>query len=137
MLFRCEGCPLAFCEDHLPAGADVVMESERYSQLGMRRITAACYVRCSPECLRLAEAVMGGAGAGGEPGAAAGQLPPEEEGELEKEGPKGVSFLKAAVALKSPGTLTAAARKAAKAAKAAAARRGKSPAGKAAGISKP
>lgn len=134
MLFRCEGCPLAFCEDHLPAGADVVMESQRYSQLGMRRITAACYVRCSSECLRLAEAVMGGSAAGRQPGAAAGQLPPEEEGEEEA---KGVSFLKAAVALRSPGTLTAAARKSAKATKAAATRLGKSLAGKAAGTSKP
>jgi hypothetical protein len=77
MLFRCEGCPLAFCEDHLPPEADVVMESQRYNDLGMRRIAAACYVRCSPECLRLAEALAGEGGAAGKSPKEAGEKSPK------------------------------------------------------------
>ena len=57
MLFRCEGCAFAFCEDHLPEEADVVMESERFARLGYRRTAAACYVRCSAGCAHLADAL--------------------------------------------------------------------------------
>jgi hypothetical protein len=63
MLFRCEGCALAFCEDHLPgAEVDVVMECRRFAQLGYRRPGTACYIRCSRACVRLAETQEGAEG---------------------------------------------------------------------------
>ena len=100
MLFRCEGCPLAFCEDHLPPEADVVMESQRYNDLGMRRIAAACYVRCSPECLRLAEALAGEGGAAGKSPKEAGEKPPKVTAAAAKSHKAAAAA--AAVALKSP-----------------------------------
>jgi hypothetical protein len=115
MLFRCEACPLAFCEDHLPPEADVVMESQRYNDLGMRRIAAACYVRCSPECLRLAEALAGERAAKGAAGkspkgaAAAGSSPKGAAATAAAaKSPKGATALKspkvtaASAGLKSP-----------------------------------
>jgi hypothetical protein len=57
MLFCCEGCAWGFCEDHLPAEADVVKESRRFDALGMARPRTTCYVRCSALCGVMADAV--------------------------------------------------------------------------------
>ncbi|PRW60864.1 SNF2 super family [Chlorella sorokiniana] len=59
MLFRCEGCCHAYCEDHLPEDADVVMENARYAQLGYLRTKVACFVRCTPDCGALVDALDG------------------------------------------------------------------------------
>ena len=36
MLFRCESCPRAFCEDHLPGDAEIIGECKRFQALGQR-----------------------------------------------------------------------------------------------------
>ncbi len=60
MLFRCEGCPHAYCEDHLPeAGVDIVKECARFAAMGWRQTATACFVRCTPRCARLVEALNG------------------------------------------------------------------------------
>jgi len=50
MLFRCEGCVKAFCEDCLPSDVVVVGESRRYLALGAPSQAMACYIRCSKAC---------------------------------------------------------------------------------------
>ena len=50
MLFRCEGCVKAFCEDCLPGDVVVVGESRRYLALGAPSQAMACYIRCSKAC---------------------------------------------------------------------------------------
>jgi len=50
LLFRCEVCPQAFCEDCLPAESEVQGESERLQELGFRMTQATCFILCSPEC---------------------------------------------------------------------------------------
>lgn len=60
MLFRCEGCPSAYCEDHLPQEADITQICARFAALGVGRLSGACYVRCSPGCATLAEALEAG-----------------------------------------------------------------------------
>ena len=65
MLFRCEGCPHAYCEDHLPPEADVAEECLRFGALGWRRPATACFVRCAPRCARLVEALHAERGLGG------------------------------------------------------------------------
>lgn len=57
MLFRCEACPTAFCEDHLPAEADITQTCARFATLGVSRLPGACYVRCSSGCAALVEAL--------------------------------------------------------------------------------
>jgi len=50
MLFRCEACPKAFCEDCLPKEANIVGCSARLEARGVRLPSQACYVRCSKRC---------------------------------------------------------------------------------------
>lgn len=70
LIFRCECCPAAFCEDHLPehsytdnlrngdaasatdSGLVIVGESDRYKSLGQRHPKQACFIHCSHECVR-------------------------------------------------------------------------------------
>jgi hypothetical protein len=50
-LFRCIACPSAYCEDHLPATAEVVGPSLRWEALGCRQQSQACYITCGVECI--------------------------------------------------------------------------------------
>ncbi|KAK9859870.1 hypothetical protein WJX84_002821 [Apatococcus fuscideae] len=51
ILFRCEACPIAYCEDHLPImHVKIVKESTRFQALGQLHPSVACFIRCSPEC---------------------------------------------------------------------------------------
>ena len=64
LLFRCECCAAAFCEDHLPedvvANGRIVGHCERFERLGQTHPAQACFVHCSPECARFAEEGFGG-----------------------------------------------------------------------------
>jgi len=55
LLFRCTECPQAFCEDCLPANAQIVTENVRFTQLGYRNSKAVCYVICNEQCVKVAE----------------------------------------------------------------------------------
>ncbi|KAK9837753.1 hypothetical protein WJX74_004265 [Apatococcus lobatus] len=51
VLFRCEACTVAYCEDHLPImSVKIIKESMRFQALGQLHPSAACFIRCSPEC---------------------------------------------------------------------------------------
>lgn len=50
LLFRCEVCPRAYCEDCLPSEAEVLGESQMLAELKYRLPSNCCYVRCSREC---------------------------------------------------------------------------------------
>lgn len=50
MLFRCEACPNAFCEDCLPRDAAIIGNSARLEARGVRLPLQACYIRCSSRC---------------------------------------------------------------------------------------
>jgi len=50
LLFRCEVCSNAFCEDHLPIDADLLGGCDRFENLGMRKPSQACYIHCSKDC---------------------------------------------------------------------------------------
>ena len=54
MLFRCEACPRAFCEDHLPAAAEIIGQCKRFQALGQRHPAQACFIRCDVECIKWA-----------------------------------------------------------------------------------
>ena len=69
LLFRCEWCTNAFCEDHLPIDAELVGRCERYERLGMRHPDQACYIHCQEQCKEIAkekklEAAQAAAGGG-------------------------------------------------------------------------
>jgi hypothetical protein len=34
LLFRCEACAAAYCEDHLPSECEIVVNCERFMELG-------------------------------------------------------------------------------------------------------
>ena len=53
LVFRCEICPLAYCEDCLPQEAFVIGPSERMEALGYRQ-NNICYMHCSLECAHAA-----------------------------------------------------------------------------------
>jgi SWI/SNF-related matrix-associated actin-dependent regulator of chromatin subfamily A member 5 len=55
MLFRCESCPRAFCEDHLPADAEIIGECKRFQALGQRHPAQACFIRCDADCVKWAK----------------------------------------------------------------------------------
>ena len=55
LLFRCEWCTNAFCEDHLPIDAELVDRCERYERLGMRHPDQACYIHCQEQCKEIAK----------------------------------------------------------------------------------
>ena len=54
MLFRCESCPRAFCEDHLPADAEIIGECKRFQALGQKHPAQACFIRCDEDCRKWA-----------------------------------------------------------------------------------
>ena len=53
LIFRCEACPRAFCEDCVPSTALVTGESRRRLARGAPSQPQACYVRCSAGCKSL------------------------------------------------------------------------------------
>ena len=55
MLFRCESCPRAFCEDHLPADAEIIGECKRFQALGQKHPAQACFIRCDADCRKWAQ----------------------------------------------------------------------------------
>jgi hypothetical protein len=65
MLFRCEACADAFCEDHLPeevvAQGRLVGECERFARHGQNHPTAAMFIHCSADCADFAAAGFDGA----------------------------------------------------------------------------
>ena len=54
MLFRCEACPRAFCEDHLPSTAEIIGQCKRFQALGQRHPAQACFIRCDQDCIKWA-----------------------------------------------------------------------------------
>ena len=50
MLFRCEACPKAFCEDCLPDDAQIITDNPHFAPLGYVRQKSACFVTCSEAC---------------------------------------------------------------------------------------
>lgn len=54
LLFRCEMCPNAYCEDCVPAEMVVLGPSKRFEQLGYRLPQSACFVHCSDKCVAFA-----------------------------------------------------------------------------------
>mmetsp|Transcript_8653 Transcript_8653/g.10341 ORF Transcript_8653/g.10341 Transcript_8653/m.10341 type:complete len:329 (-) Transcript_8653:60-1046(-) len=50
LIFRCEVCPKAYCEDHLPIDADLIGHCTRFEDLGMRHPDQACFIHCSTDC---------------------------------------------------------------------------------------
>ena len=55
MLFRCEACVHAYCEDHLPNEAEIIGQCKRFQALGQRHPAQACFIRCSEECIQWAK----------------------------------------------------------------------------------
>lgn len=51
LLFRCESCPSAYCEDCLPPDHMVTGDCERLNRLGFRLPGSACYILCKQECI--------------------------------------------------------------------------------------
>lgn len=51
LLFRCMYCEHAYCEDCLPAEAEIVGECQRFRDLGFRWPSNACYIKCSIDCI--------------------------------------------------------------------------------------
>jgi SWI/SNF-related matrix-associated actin-dependent regulator of chromatin subfamily A member 5 len=60
LLFRCEMCPDAYCEDHLPIDAEIVGGCDRFEALGMRKPSQACFIHCTKDCQDFAEKVKRG-----------------------------------------------------------------------------
>ena len=50
LLFRCEMCPCAFCEDCAPEDMEVLGECDFFVGLGRTHPKQACYIRCSEGC---------------------------------------------------------------------------------------
>ena len=48
---RCQMCPNAFCEEHLPGNASIVKTCQRFSLLGYKHAKTACYIICSAGCV--------------------------------------------------------------------------------------
>ena len=62
LLFRCEVCPAAFCEDDLPqiARDNITNRCERFVELGQIPPKQACFVLCSEACIKYHAATNGG-----------------------------------------------------------------------------
>jgi hypothetical protein len=54
ILFRCEACPRAFCEDHLPNTAEIIGKCKRFQDLGQNHPAQACFIHCDKECSKWA-----------------------------------------------------------------------------------
>lgn len=50
MLFRCDTCKDAYCEDHVPNAYDMVGENILFQALGQIHPRSACYITCTDEC---------------------------------------------------------------------------------------
>ena len=55
LLFRCEMCEKAFCEDHLPSEKVIVNKCTRFIDLGQRHPKTACFIHCGNDCIATAE----------------------------------------------------------------------------------
>ena len=55
LIFRCECCPAAYCEDHLPIDAELVGHCKRFEDLGMRHPDQACYIHHNADCHKWAQ----------------------------------------------------------------------------------
>lgn len=60
LLFRCEMCPNAYCEDDLPAEAELVGSSERFENLGQVHPSQAYFIHCCSYCVYLAKHQVNG-----------------------------------------------------------------------------
>jgi SWI/SNF-related matrix-associated actin-dependent regulator of chromatin subfamily A member 5 len=54
VLFRCEICEAAYCEDCMPSQADVIGNCKRFEDLGFSLPSSAVYIHCSAKCARKA-----------------------------------------------------------------------------------
>jgi SWI/SNF-related matrix-associated actin-dependent regulator of chromatin subfamily A member 5 len=66
LLFRCEMCPKAFCEDCIPPECEIIGPSVRIEELGFRMPASACYIRCSAACVERANTTYGVGGGKGD-----------------------------------------------------------------------
>ena len=55
LLFRCECCTRAYCEDHLPQGAEIIGKCKRFEALGQIHPAQACFIRCDADCQKFGE----------------------------------------------------------------------------------
>ena len=55
LLFRCECCTRAYCEDHLPQGAEIIGKCKRFQSLGQIHPAQACFIRCDADCQKFGE----------------------------------------------------------------------------------
>ncbi|MCO5550259.1 hypothetical protein L7F22_003740 [Adiantum nelumboides] len=60
LLFRCEMCPNAYCEDDLPAEAELVGNCERFENLGQEPPSQAYFIHCCSYCGYLAKHQVNG-----------------------------------------------------------------------------
>ena len=52
LLFRCDVCSNAYCEDCLPSEATIYGNSHRFDNLGFRLTGNCCYIHCSLSCAK-------------------------------------------------------------------------------------
>ncbi|KAK9840665.1 hypothetical protein WJX81_008358 [Elliptochloris bilobata] len=57
LLFRCQGCANAYCEDHLPHDADILQICPRFQYLGQLHPRPACFVHCCADCRAFTESM--------------------------------------------------------------------------------
>ena len=55
LLFRCECCTRAYCEDHLPQDAEIIGKCKRFQSLGQIHPAQACFIRCDADCQKFGE----------------------------------------------------------------------------------
>ena len=72
LLFRCEMCPKAYCEDHRPADAEVLGECPRMQALGQHHPKQACFIFCGKDCAGHSDERFGSADGDGGPGGEGG-----------------------------------------------------------------
>ena len=60
LLFRCECCADAYCEDCVPVNRVVIGVSERMQALGYQLTESSCYIQCSDECVKHSLGVIDG-----------------------------------------------------------------------------
>ena len=62
LIFRCEMCPRAFCEDHLSdfARDHITNKCARFQECGQIHPTQACFVQCSNRCAGFSALTAGG-----------------------------------------------------------------------------
>jgi SWI/SNF-related matrix-associated actin-dependent regulator of chromatin subfamily A member 5 len=55
LLFTCDSCPHAYCEEDLPSDHSLVGLSRRFMDLGFRPVNQSYVIHCSPQCKDFAE----------------------------------------------------------------------------------